>query len=171
MGYPDCSVYLGGRWLDRDTSDEESCSDKDIEEEVEIETGGRSGGKVVVIGRGDLIRMQNSNGGNNSSQNQGKTVVLGREDLIRLENRVFGSPAMEIAGNSKNDDDEEIVIKVGKKGKNNNNGNVTNDDDDNDYEDIVIEIGGKRNDSDSNKGGNAENRTERVTNEGANTIK
>merc|ERR1712025_553695 len=29
-GYPDCNVYMGGRWWDRDTSDEEFCSDKEI---------------------------------------------------------------------------------------------------------------------------------------------
>jgi len=48
-GYPDCNIYVGGRWWDRDTSDEESCSDKQIEEEkgegkVEGDTDGDNDG-------------------------------------------------------------------------------------------------------------------------------
>ena len=140
-GYADCSVYWGGRWLDRDTSDEESCSDKDIEEEVEIQTGGRDGGKVVVIGRGDLIRLENANGGNKSMQNQGKTVVLGREDLIRLENANNGYGSQDNFGGGKS-------VVVGRQDliriQNKQTGN-----------DILIEIDGKRNDSDSNENGNS----------------
>jgi len=157
-GYPDCSVYHGGRWLDRDTSDEESCSDKQIEEEVEIDTGGRYGGKVVVLGRQDMIRMQNANRGNGSSkdgygsQNSyvgGKGVMIGRQDLIRIENR-------NRAGNGTQDDDDDyddIIIRFEKKNDRRNaifGNNTSEDTQDYDDDEIVIEIGGKKYNDDGN---------------------
>ena len=158
-GYPDCSVYHGGRWLDRDTSDEESCSDKQIEEEVEIDTGGRYGGKVVVLGRQDMIRMQNANSGNGSSkdgygsQNSyggGKGVMIGRQDLIRIENRNRG-------GNGTQDDDDydydDIIIRFEKKNDRRNaifGNNTSEDTQDYDDDEIVIEIGGKKYNDDGN---------------------
>ena len=135
-GYPDCSVYHGGRWLDRDTSDEESCSDKQIEEEVEIDTGERYGGKVVVLGRQDMIRMQNANRGNNSAEDQDKTVVIGREDMIRLENSDSGYGSQNSYGGGKG-------VMIGRQDlirieNRNRGGNGTQDDDDDDYDDIII---------------------------------